>query len=218
MCERVKLTPLTPEEQAFAEENHSALEWCMKVQGLDEDLYDVAAIGYLRGVKKWFVRPEIRKWSFKTVVYQEVRSCVGAERKKQERRIKTLSLDAVIPGTEGMTFGDTVTEENMRYLKLGGERKTKKKMAAKATYDAAVPVASRRSGKASEEVKKLIEFLGSDHYAMCLEFSDEKEAEKKVHCLRSWKRFQKRNDFKIRKVNKMVYIEKLDEGPKKGER
>lgn len=53
MCERVKLTPLTPEEQAFAEENHSVLVWYLSTNKLDKsEFYDVAAIGYLQAVKK----------------------------------------------------------------------------------------------------------------------------------------------------------------------
>lgn len=43
-------------------------------------------------------------------------SAVYNERKKQNRRIKTVSLDDPIPGTDGMTYGETVTSENLNYI------------------------------------------------------------------------------------------------------
>lgn len=213
MCERVMLTPLTPEERAFAEENHDALEWCMRIQRLDEDMYDVAAFGYLQAVKEWFARPDVRKWSFKTVVNQAVRGSVGNERKRQSRQIQTISLDDVIPGTDGLTYGDTVTDENIRYLTGGKEQ-----MALKITYDANIPQAAKVSQATSVEVEKLLEFLGSSHYAMCYEYEDPKEADKKSKALRGWKKYQKRNDFEINKRGEMIFIKKINAKTKRGEK
>ncbi|WP_394526507.1 hypothetical protein [Lacrimispora sp. JR3] len=213
MCDRVMLTPLTPEERAFAEENHSALEWCMRIQKLDEDLYDVAAFGYLQAVKKWFARPEVRKWSFKTIVKQAVRRSIGHERERQDRQIRTVSLDDVIPGTDDLTYGDTVTDQNIRYL-TGG----KEKVALKVTYDANIPKAAKVSHATSVEVEKLLEFLGSSHYAMCYEYGDPKEADKKSKALRGWKKYQRRNDFEINKRGEMIFIKKINIKPKKGEK
>lgn len=213
MCERIMLTPLTPEEQIFAEENHSALEWCMRIQKLDADLYDVAAFGYLQAVKKWFARPELQRWSFKTIVKQSVSRSVCNDRKKQNRRIQTISLDDVIPGTDDLTYGDMVTEENMRYL-TGG----KEKVALKITYDAAIPKVAKVSHATSVEVEKLLEFLNSSHYAMCYEYGDAKEADKKSKALRGWKKYQKRNDFEINKRGEMIFIKKNNVKSKKGEK
>lgn len=213
MCERVMLTPLTPEERTFAEENHSALEWCMRIQRLDSDLYDVAVFGYLQAVKKWFARPDLRKWSFRTVCKQSVRSYVGAERKKQDRQIQTVSLDDVIPGTNDLTYGHCITEENIRYL-TGG----KKKMAIKITYDTAIPAVAKLSGATSVEVEKLLEFMASSHYAMCFDYGDKKEADKKAKVLRGWQKYQKRNDFEVCKRGEMVFIKKIKTTPKRGEK
>jgi len=44
-----------------------------------------------------------------------MRSAVDNERRKQSRRIQTISLDEVIPGTEGLTWADMVTEDNLDY-------------------------------------------------------------------------------------------------------
>ncbi|WP_313583954.1 hypothetical protein [Lacrimispora sp.] len=205
MGDRVKLTPLTPEEKVFAEENLGALEWCIGKQRLDEDLYDVAALGYLHAVKTWFARPDLRKkWTFLTIVNQTVRSYVGNERKAQERRIQTVSLDDAIPGTDDLTYGEIVTEENIKYLKGcnegGWERGSTKTI-----------------GTASVELLKLMAFLDSDLSDLHFEFDDEKEADRKRSSFYSWRKLHKR-DFTIRKRGKMVYVEKLDIRPKKGEK
>ena len=213
MCERVMLTPLTPEEQIFAEENHSALEWCMRIQGLDDDLYDVAAFGYLQAVKKWFARPELQRWSFKTVVKQNVRSYVGAERIKQDRRIRTVSLDEVIPGTDDLTYKDTITEENMRYL-TGG----KEKVAVKISYDVKIPEAAKAGKVTSVEVESLLTFLDSNSKNICFEYTDKKEADRKSSTLRTWKKIHNRTDFNIYKMAETIYIEKVSTKTKRGEK
>lgn len=213
MCERVLLTPLTPEEQAFAEENHDALEWCMKIQKLDAELYDVAAFGYLLAVKKWFARPDVRKWSFKTVVKQAVRSSVGNERKKQERRIKTVSLDDVIPGTDDLTYGDAVTEENIRYL-TGG----KEEIGMEISYDVKIPETARQTRLPSVEVEMVIEFIPSNHRNMCLGYEDAKTAKGKVATLRYWKKKNNREDINVFRLVDKIFVEKVPVKPKRGEK
>jgi hypothetical protein len=213
MCERVLLTPLTPEEQAFAEENHGALEWCMKIQKLDAELYDVAAFGYLLAVKKWFARPEVRKWSFKTVVKHAVRSSIGNERKKQDRRIRTVSLDDVIPGTDDLTYGDTVTEENIRYLTGGKEKKS-----MKISYNVKIPETARQGRLPSVEVEMVIEFIASSHKNMCLEYDDVNTAKGKISTIRSWKKKNNREDINVFRMSNSIFVEKTNARSKKGEK
>jgi hypothetical protein len=204
MCERVRLTPLTPEERAFAEENHGALEWCMRLQGVDNDLYDVAAIGYLQAVKKWFARPDLRKWSFQTIVKQSVRSYVCAERKKQDRRIQTVSLDDVIPGTDDLTYGDTVSEDNMRYLTGGKEKK-----GMEIKFDVKIPESAKLGRTPSVEIETVVEFLASTHKTMCFEYDNSKQANSKSSTLRAWKKKENRYDFNIYKMVERIFIEKV---------
>lgn len=213
MCERVKLTPLTPEEQAFAEENHDALEWCMKVQKLDEDLYDVAAFGYLQAVKLWFARPDLQKWSFKTIAKQAVRRSINHDRKKQDRQIRAVSLDDVIPGTDDLTYGDTVTEENMRYLT--GERKGK---GMKINFDVKIPEAARLGRTPSVEIETVLEFLTSTHKTMSLGYDDPKQAAGKCSTLRGWKKKENRTDFNVYRIAETIYIEKVPVKAKRGEK
>ncbi|MFR3729138.1 hypothetical protein [Lacrimispora sp.] len=213
MCERIMLTPLTPEEQAFAEENHSALEWCMRLQGLDDDLYDVAVFGYLQAVKKWFARPELRKWSFKTIVRQSVRSSLSNNRRKQERQIQAISLDDVIPGTDDLTYKDTVTEENVRYL-TGGKRE----VGMKINFDVKIPEAARLGRTPSVEIETVLEFLLSNHKNMSFEYDDPKQAKGKLSTIQSWKRRKNRDDFNVFRVSETLYIEKVTTKTKRGEK
>ena len=42
-------------------------------------------------------------------------SALHHEREKERRRIKTVSLVDIIPGSEDLTWGDIVTEANMNF-------------------------------------------------------------------------------------------------------
>lgn len=119
-----KLTPLTQEEQKFAEENHWVIDWFFRISNYNlSEYYDVAAIGYLKAVKSWHTRSELHEYSFSTIAKQTMRSYIGNELKKADRRIKTISLDAIVGDSEGMTLMDMVTYDsylNCYSLCVGG--------------------------------------------------------------------------------------------------
>ena len=123
-----KLTPLTQEEQKFAEENHWVIDWFFRISNYNlSEYYDVAAIGYLKAVKSWHTRSELHEYSFSTIAKQTMRSYIGNELKKADRRIKTISLDAIVGDSEGMTLMDMVTYDsylNCYSLWVGGGVKT----------------------------------------------------------------------------------------------
>lgn len=50
-----------------------------------------------------------------TIACAAMRSAIGNEQRKQSRRIKTVSLDDPIPGTDGMTWEDIITEDHLVY-------------------------------------------------------------------------------------------------------
>lgn len=63
--------PLTEAESEFAAEHHSVIYGYLRKAGLPEDdFYDVVVFGYLRAVRKYLARPELRKYSFSTIAYQ----------------------------------------------------------------------------------------------------------------------------------------------------
>lgn len=122
-----KLTPLTQEEQKFAEENHWVIDWFFRISNYNlSEYYDVAAIGYLKAVKSWHTRSELHEYSFSTIAKQTMRSYIGNELKKADRRIKTISLDAVVGDSDGMTLMDMVTYDSYLncYSLCGGGVKT----------------------------------------------------------------------------------------------
>lgn len=122
-----KLTPLTQEEQKFAEENHWVIDWFFRISNYNlSEYYDVAAIGYLKAVKSWHTRSELHEYSFSTIAKQTMRSYIGNELKKADRRIKTISLDAIVGDSDGMTLMDMVTYDSYLncYSLCGGGVKT----------------------------------------------------------------------------------------------
>lgn len=196
MCERVKLTPLTAEEQTFAEQNHSVLVWYLNANKLDKaEFYDVAAMGYLQAVKQWFARPELHKWAFATIAGQAMRRRIGHERQKQDR-LPTVSLDDVIPGTDGLTYGDTVTYKNLVY---GGN-------GMNISYNVKIPE-RKRFGEKSDEVKAFESFMDSKMRNMRIEYDSDEEAKKKAAVLQTYRRsLPNKDDYEIFKQEKSIYV------------
>ena len=63
------MKPLTPEQQAFAEEHHGLLLDFMAKHSLGDDYYDLLANRYLRVVVRYLSEEALRKYSFSTVVW-----------------------------------------------------------------------------------------------------------------------------------------------------
>lgn len=99
----------------------------------------------------------MHKWSFRTIVNQTIRSHIYNERSKQATRIQTVSLDAEIPGTDGLTYGDMITSENIRYMD------EKEKYAMEVKFDVKIPEAAKMRASLSVEIEALLEFLSSTH-------------------------------------------------------
>lgn len=203
-AEPVKLTPLTQEERQFAEENYQTVQWVISNHRLDEDLHDIAYMGYLHAVKKWFARPDLKKWAFRTIANQTIRSHISAEKRKQEKRIATVSLEAEVPGTEGLSYMSTITYENISYL----SGKEGESMALKINYDVAIPEAAKLGRTPSVEIEMLAGFLDSSHKTMSLEYAEPKEAASKCGTLRNWRKKNHRTDFEIYRMAGTIYIEK----------
>ena len=171
--ERVMLTPLTPEEQQFAADHYPHLEWCIRSQCLTEDMADIAALGYLHAVKKWFARPDLHRWAFRTIVNWTVKSHVQGELQKRKVRIQTISLEDTIPDTDGLTYGDTVTYDNLSYLKEDH---------MKVSYNVELPTRYPRYTK-SDETIAIEGFLVGKMKNMCFEYETVEEARKRAACI-----------------------------------
>lgn len=113
---RSALKPLTPEERAVAETNLWIVHSFLQAHKLPHDeWFDVVIFRYLLTVERWFREPKLYRYEFTTIAWSAMRSAVGHEKRKQSRQIKTLSLDDPVPGTEGLTWNDIITEDNLEY-------------------------------------------------------------------------------------------------------
>lgn len=66
---------LTQEESEFAGAHHDLIWAYLRRAGLPEDeFYDVAVFGYLRAVRKYLARPELRQYQFSTIAFRAM-SC-----------------------------------------------------------------------------------------------------------------------------------------------
>lgn len=202
MNARAQYTPLTEEEQQFAAENHSIVINYLRWRKLDEnEWYDVVIFRYLLSVKKWFAQPDLHQWTFGTVARQAMRSAIGAELDKQNRRIKTVSLDAEVPGMDGLTLADTITAENLNFIYIEGEDDMKK-----LSYNVKIPP-RRKFGEKSDEVQALDGFMVSKIRNMCFEYEDLEEAKKKAAALQAYRRKQNlKEKCEIFRIEKNIYV------------
>lgn len=103
--------PLTVEEQAFAEENHDLIRKYLNIRRLPlDEWYDVVIFRYLLSVKRWFAIPELHEYNFEIIAFYAMRSAIGHEQEKQRRCVQTVSLDAVILGTDNLKLVDVLSD------------------------------------------------------------------------------------------------------------
>lgn len=89
------------------------IDWFFRISGYKAtEYYDVAAIGYLKAVKSWFNREELHKYEFSTIARNSMRSYIGNDIRKTNRRIQTISLDAQMGEDDSFCYMDTITYDN----------------------------------------------------------------------------------------------------------
>ena len=203
--------PLTEEEQSFAAENHHLIKKYLNMRKLPfDEWYDVVIFRYLLSVKRWFAIPALHKHNFEIIAFYAMRSAIGHELEKQGRRIKTISLDEVIPGTDGMTFSDTVTYENLNFVNYEGGEDMEIK------YDVQLPERkSFRGASKSDEILAIETFLKmKGKKNMCFEYESDAEAKKRLSAIQSYRwRENQKEVYDVYRAEKCVYIVRL-EAPK----
>ena len=91
--------PLTAQEADFAAQHLSLVRWFLHEQGLDEsEWFDVVIFRYLLSVKRWHSQPHLKAYSFSTIAVKAMHSAVSGERRKQMRRVETVSLNTTRSG------------------------------------------------------------------------------------------------------------------------
>lgn len=204
--------PLTEEEQSFAAENHHLIKKYLNMRKLPfDEWYDVVIFRYLLSVKRWFAIPELHKHSFEIIVFYAMRSAIGNEWKKEKRRIPTISLDEVIPGTDGVTLADTVTYGNLNYIDYKGGDDVEIK------YDVQLPVKnSFRGGAKSDEILAIETFLKmKGKKNMCFEYESDEEAKKRLSSVQAYRRRESQKEiYDAYRVEKCVYIVRMEDQKK----
>ena len=85
--------PLTPEQSIFAAENHDLVIKYLKANQLPiDDYYDIVIFGYLKAVRDYFNRPDLRKYAFSTICWKAMKQSVsnhnkGTLRKKRNAEV-----------------------------------------------------------------------------------------------------------------------------------
>ena len=63
--------PLTPEQVCFATKNHRLIFRFLNIQQLSkEEYYDIAVFGYLKAVRDYYSRIELRQYAFSTICWR----------------------------------------------------------------------------------------------------------------------------------------------------
>lgn len=208
----IKLTPLTEQEREFAEEHHGlVLSYLTKKNLSQDEWYDVIAFAYLRSVKKWFARPDLRKYRFSTIAFRDMWSAVGSEWGRRSRRIKiAISLDERPPGTQDVTYGDAITYENLRYVPYLETESEGENMNIQ--YNVKLPERKNNHNRQkSDETLAIESFLIGNMKNMCFEYENEEEAKKKYSSVRSNRRTKGHQDFyELFRDENRIYVVRLN--------
>ena len=94
-------TPLTKEQSDFAAVHHNYVYSFLGKHGLPEDeFYDVAIFGFIRAVRNYYEREDLRKYKFSTIAYNCMWSDIGNYFRAQKSQKRTA---VVIPFDEALT-------------------------------------------------------------------------------------------------------------------
>lgn len=204
---RTQYAPLTSEEQEFAAENHYIVERFLRQRRLPaSEWYDIVIFRYLLSVKKWFATPDLHRWTFPTIAKQDMRSAVGNEYRRRKRQIRTISLDSIVPGTEGLRIIDTITEDNLNFIVYMEEEDMN------ISYNIKIPERNRRRvGQKSDEVLALESFLETKKLRnMQIAYETADEAKKKLPSLQSYRRTKGLKEIlEIFRVDTSIYVVRI---------
>lgn len=116
--------PLTPEQKAFAANNHGLVYKFLNKNQLPEDeFYDVVIFGYLKAIKEYFSKDSLRQYSFATICWKTMKQSLYNYHKSllcQKRNAETVSIHSEIPNSE-LPLEETLTKPDELMLQLETE-------------------------------------------------------------------------------------------------
>ena len=81
---------LTEEQRRYAADNHDLILAFLRRENYSADeYYDIAALGFLRAVKRWFNDEGARCYRFSTVAWRSMRQSIASYRRAETRRRET---------------------------------------------------------------------------------------------------------------------------------
>lgn len=84
---KITFSKLTPEQQEFAEENHNLIYYYLHKYNLPiDEYYDLAAISYVKAVKLYFTREDLRRYSFSTVFVKSAYGVISDDMRSRKRK------------------------------------------------------------------------------------------------------------------------------------
>ena len=114
------MLPLTPEEQKFAEENHSLIfgymnsRTCAGADYDEDDWYELISLAYIMSVKNYFTHYEkLSRYSFSTVFYRKADGLRARHYEQAEKKIKPLSLESGTMTEEDMTLYNVMSDASV---------------------------------------------------------------------------------------------------------
>ena len=126
--------PLTEAEAEFAAEHHSVIYGYLRKAGLPEDdFYDVVVFGYLRAVRKYLARPELRKYSFSTIAYRAMSCDVHHSKEywmRKKRRALVEPLDEELHTRDLLDPVSAAYENVLSFQELSGKLTQKQRQIA----------------------------------------------------------------------------------------
>ena len=82
-----KLAPLNKRQTRFAEKNHKLVYAFLQERQYDPgDYYDLAVMGYLHAVERYFSHAYLRRFSFSTIAYRAMQQSIVSWRRGESRR------------------------------------------------------------------------------------------------------------------------------------
>lgn len=103
--------PLTEAEAEFAAEHYSIIHHYLRMTGLPEnDFYDVVVFGYLRAVRKYLARPELRRYKFFTIAFRAMSCDVHHSREYWNRKKRAAYVEPYDEEAHAEDFRDPVAD------------------------------------------------------------------------------------------------------------
>lgn len=103
--------PLTEAESEFASEHYPTIHQYLHMAGLPEnDFYDIAVFGYLRAVRKYLARPELRQYKFSTIAFRAMSCDVYHSMEYRKRKKRAAHVEQYNEDIHTEDFRDPVAE------------------------------------------------------------------------------------------------------------